>query len=52
VDYVIDATLTFEMKHPRTGKIVSAEEIKEKTELVLSGRFARIASVETALASV
>jgi nicotinamidase-related amidase len=52
VDFVIDATLTFDMRHPRTGKIVTADEIKEKTELVLSGRFARIASVEMALASV
>jgi nicotinamidase-related amidase len=52
VDYVMDATLTFDMKHPRTGRIVTADEIKEKTELVLSGRFARIASVEIALASV
>lgn len=49
VDYAIDATLTFDMVHPRTGKTVTAEEIKEKTELVLSDRFARIVTVDEAL---
>jgi nicotinamidase-related amidase len=49
VDYVIDATLTFSMTHPRTGRTVSPAEIKERTELVLADRFARIASVEQAL---
>jgi nicotinamidase-related amidase len=52
VDYVTDATLTFAMTHPRTGRAFSAAEIKERTELVLSGRFARIASVDEALAGV
>lgn len=52
VDYVIDATLTFDMTHPRTGRIVTAEEIKEKTELVLADRFAKIVSVEKALSNV
>jgi nicotinamidase-related amidase len=52
VDYVTDATLTFAMTHARTGRAFSAEEIKERTELVLSGRFARIASVDEALAGV
>lgn len=50
VDYVMDATLTFAMEHPRTGKLVTPEEIKDRTELVLSGRFARIVTVEKALA--
>lgn len=49
VDYVVDATLTFTMTHPRTGRTVSPAEIKERTELVLSDRFARIATVEMAL---
>lgn len=49
VDYVLDATLTFAMTHPRTERMVSPAEIKERTELVLSDRFARIATVEMAL---
>jgi nicotinamidase-related amidase len=49
VDYVTEATLTFPMAHPITGRTFSAGEIKEKTELVLAGRFARIATVEQAL---
>jgi len=52
VDYVTEATLTFAMKHPRTGKLVTPEEIKERTELVLANRFARIMSVEDALAGL
>jgi nicotinamidase-related amidase len=51
VDYVTEATLTFPMVHPKTGRTFSAEEIKEKTELVLGDRFARIATVEHALES-
>ena len=43
VDYVTDATLTFPMTHPRTGRTYSPAEIKERTELVLEGRFATIA---------
>ncbi len=48
VDYVTEATLTFAMTdaHNRT---FSADEIKARTELVLAGRFARIATVEQAL---
>lgn len=49
VDYVTDATLTFPMTHPRTGKIYSVNELKERTELVLADRFAQIVSVEQAL---
>lgn len=49
VDYVTDATLTFPMTD-RHGRKWSPEEIKARTELVLDGRFARIASVEEALA--
>jgi nicotinamidase-related amidase len=51
VDYVTEATLTFPMTHPVTGRGVSAAEIKDRTELVLSGRFARIMTVEEALAA-
>jgi nicotinamidase-related amidase len=51
VDYVTEATLTFPMTD-RNGKVWNAAEIKERTELVLEGRFARIATVEEALAGV
>lgn len=46
VDFVLDATLTFPMRHPLTGDVVSPEAIRSHTALVLSGRFARIRFVE------
>jgi nicotinamidase-related amidase len=49
VDYVTEATLTFAMSHPN-GQRYSSAEIKMRTELVLAGRFARIVTVEDALA--
>jgi len=49
VRYVSDATLTFPMQ-TRSGREVSAQEIRERTELVLEGRFARIVSTAQALA--
>jgi nicotinamidase-related amidase len=48
VDFVTDATLTFNMTG-RDGRVWTSEEIKAATELVLEGRFARIATVEEAL---
>lgn len=48
VDYVTEATLTFPMTHA-DGTLYSAEDIKKRTELVLAGRFARIATVADAL---
>ena len=48
VDYVTDATLTFEMTD-RKGRVWTPEEIKARTELVLDERFARIATVKEAL---
>lgn len=48
VDYVGEATLTFPMTDV-TGRQWSAAEIRARTELVLAGRFARIATVEEAL---
>jgi nicotinamidase-related amidase len=48
VDYVTEATLTFPMTD-RIGRVWSPREIKERTELVLDGRFARIATVEEVL---
>jgi nicotinamidase-related amidase len=49
VDYVTDATLTFPMTD-RHGREWTPEEIRSRTELVLDGRFARITTVEEALA--
>jgi nicotinamidase-related amidase len=50
VDYVTDATLTFPMTD-RYGAEWTPEQIKSRTELVLDARFARIATVEEALAA-
>ncbi len=49
VRYVTDATLTFPMR-TRGGREVSAAEIRERTEMVLEGRFARVVSAAEALA--
>ncbi|WP_313615646.1 isochorismatase family protein [Agrobacterium sp.] len=51
VDYVTEATLTFPMTHA-SGEVFSAEQIARRTELVLAGRFARIVTVNEALANV
>lgn len=50
VDYVGEATLTFPMTDD-SGRTWSPAEIRARTELVLAGRFARIATVEEALAA-
>jgi nicotinamidase-related amidase len=49
VRYVTDATLTFPMQS-RSGRRFSPADIRERTELVLDGRFARIVSAADALA--
>jgi len=49
VDYVGEATLTFPMTG-RDGRRWTPAEIRARTELVLDDRFARIATVEEALA--
>ncbi len=49
VDYVSEATLTFPMMDAN-GREWSVADIRARTELVLAGRFARIATVEEALA--
>ncbi len=49
VDYVTEATLTFAMTG-RDGRHWTPNEIKARSELVLDERFARIATVEQALA--
>lgn len=51
VDYVSEATHTFAMVDAK-GRLWTPTEIRERTELVLDGRFARIATVEEALAGV
>ncbi|MEN5151139.1 cysteine hydrolase family protein [Pseudomonas orientalis] len=50
VDFVSEATLTFAMTHARSGRVYTPAEIRERTELVLEGRFARIVTVAQALA--
>jgi nicotinamidase-related amidase len=49
VDYVTEATLTFDMKTP-SGTTLSAAQIRERTATVLAGRFATLCTVEEALA--
>jgi nicotinamidase-related amidase len=49
VRFATDATLTFPMRS-RAGRVFSAAEIRERTELVLDGRFAQIVSTAEALA--
>jgi nicotinamidase-related amidase len=49
VDFTTEATLTFAMTHP-DGRRFGADDIRARTELVLADRFARIATVEQALA--
>ena len=49
VRYVTDATLTFPMQ-TRSGREVSPAEIRERTELVLEGRFARVVTTADAFA--
>ena len=48
VQFVMDATLTFPMQS-RSGRRFSTAEIRERTELVLDGRFARVTSTSEAL---
>lgn len=49
VRFVSDATLTFDMQHA-SGKRFSAQDIRERTELVLAGRFAKVVSAAAAFA--
>ncbi|MDP3652140.1 MAG: isochorismatase family protein [Rhodoferax sp.] len=48
VDYVVDATLTFDMVQPN-GQPLSVADIKARTTTVLSDRFATLCTVEQAL---
>ena len=49
VDFVSQATLTFPMRHPG-GREYSPDEIRERTELVLAGRFATVVGADQAIA--
>jgi nicotinamidase-related amidase len=49
VRYVTAATLTFAMTSP-SGRRYSPQDIRDRTELVLAGRFADVVTPETALA--
>ena len=51
VDYVTDATLTWDMVQP-DGATLSAADIKTRTATVLAGRFATLCSVDEALSRV
>jgi nicotinamidase-related amidase len=46
VSYVMDATLTFKMV-TESGRIYTPQDIMERTELVLAGRFADVKRVES-----
>ncbi len=48
VDYVLDATLTFDMQQPN-GEPLSAQDIKARTATVLQDRFANMVTVAQAL---
>jgi len=48
VSFATDATLTFPMQ-ARSGRRYTTAEIRERTELVLEGRFARIVSASEVL---
>jgi nicotinamidase-related amidase len=50
VDYVSEATLTFDMQ-TLDGRRLTARDIVQRTEAVLSGRFARVCTVEDIQAS-
>lgn len=52
VDFVTEATLTFPIKHWSQDRMLCANDIVERTELVLANRFARIATVDLALQSL
>ena len=49
VDFVTEATLTWAMTD-LSGRVWTPDEIKARTELVLDGRFARVVTVDEALA--
>jgi nicotinamidase-related amidase len=51
VDYVLDATLTWDMQQP-DGKTLTAADIKMRTATVLQDRFAQVLTADAALARI
>lgn len=51
VDYVLDATLTFDMKH-LDGTLLPAADIKTRTAAVLNGRFATVRTVQESVSAL
>ncbi|GAA2089603.1 MULTISPECIES: cysteine hydrolase family protein [Brevibacterium] len=51
VTFVTEATATFPVTRPDTGATLSTDAVIERTEFALAGRFARIATVDTAFAA-
>jgi nicotinamidase-related amidase len=52
VDFVTDATQTFPIADPQTGREMPTAALVERTEFVLRGRFARIVSTAEVVAEV
>jgi nicotinamidase-related amidase len=52
VDFVTEATCSFPIINPETGEEMSTSDIIKRTEFVLRGRFARIATVQGLVAEV
>ena len=52
VDFVTDATQTFPITDPQTGREMPTAALVERTEFVLRGRFARIVSTADVVAEV
>ncbi|WOQ16151.1 isochorismatase family protein [Raineyella sp. W15-4] len=50
VTFVTEATATFPILRPDTGERLETEEVIARTEFALAGRFARIATLDTAFA--
>ena len=49
MDYCTEATLTFDI--PYRDKVVTVQEITERTEAALAGRFATVVTVAEALSN-
>ncbi|MDG4796622.1 isochorismatase family protein [Micromonospora sp. WMMD1082] len=50
VTFVTEATATFPIVRPDTGAVLGTDEVIERTEFALAGRFARIAGIHDAFA--
>ena len=52
VDFVTDATLSFDIPHWAGGPDLSTDEVVRRTEYALAGRFAKIVSTKEVLESL